>query len=53
MGDEELDLLGEVVRRVPREGPAYSGMGVGVRFLDCPIPKKIPLARFVREHGGD
>lgn len=52
-GEDEIDLEGEVVRRVAQQGEARSDAGVGVQFLDFSMTRKLPIARFVREHGGE
>lgn len=46
----EYEVLTEVVRRVPADGKSPQMPGIGVRFLDFPLERRLPLARFVREH---
>lgn len=43
---DDLDLPAEVVRRVTSNGDS----GMGVRFLDIPVLRKVPINRLVREH---
>jgi len=46
---EDLDLPAEVVRRVSSNGDS----GMGVRFLEIPVLRKIPINRLVREYSLD
>ena len=46
---DDLDLPAEVVRRVSANGDA----GMGVRFLDIPVLRKVPINRLVREYSYD
>lgn len=46
----DLDLDAEVVRRVAPTGEPGKVPGIGVRFLDLPLERRLPLTRFVREH---
>ena len=46
---DDLDLPAEVVRRVSANGDA----GMGVRFLEIPVLRKVPINRLVREHSFD
>jgi CheY-like chemotaxis protein len=50
---EELDMSAEVVRRVSEDGDGRGHAGLGVRFVDLPMMKKLPITRFVRRHAGD
>jgi len=47
---QEVELVAEVVRRVPAGSDATRTSGFGLRFLDFPLLRKLPISRFVREH---
>ncbi len=47
---EDLELSAEVVRRARPGSEGEHLQGVGVRFLDFPLIRKVPITRFVREH---
>lgn len=46
---DDLDLPAEVVRRVSANGDS----GMGVRFLEIPVLRKVPINRLVREYSFD
>jgi len=46
---DDLDLPAEVVRRVAANGDS----GMGVRFLDIPVLRKVPINKLVREYSYD
>jgi uncharacterized protein (TIGR02266 family) len=52
-GDEEVQVSAEVVRRETQNGASGRTPGVGVRFLDFPMIRKLPITRFVREHSAE
>jgi CheY-like chemotaxis protein len=48
----EIALSAEVVRLV-EPGADPGQLGFGVRFLDFPLLRRVPITRFVREHAAD
>lgn len=49
----EVELLAEVVRRGAAGESADRVSGFGVRFVDFPLLRKVPITRFVREHSAE
>lgn len=49
----EYDVAGEVVRSAASQSASPTVPGVGLRFVNCPLERRLPIARFVREHAAE